>query len=251
MIGIRLQRWKNIKSIKIKAMIKILYLFLFVITSSFLTAQIETKGTISKEIINKFELNYLLVKPKTENIKKPLIIFLHGSGERGNDLEKLKVHGPLKYIKSNPLDAYILAPQCPENKYWDAEELFLLINKVVTDNKIDTNRIYLTGLSMGAWGAWNLAYAHPEMFAALVPIAGFVDRVPLIEGCKIAKIPIRMFHGLLDNVVDVQYSVSIYKKLKDCNKDIQLEIFDNAFHDSWSRVYDNSEIYNWMLSKSK
>lgn len=144
-----------------------------------------------------------------------------------------------------------MAPQCPENKYWDSEEIYLLIQKITAENKIDTNRVYLTGLSMGAWGAWNLAYAYPELFAALVPIAGFVDRVPMIERCKLANIPIRIYHGLLDNVVDVQYSITIFKKLKECNKDVKLEIFDDAWHDSWTTVYDNIEIYNWMLKQSK
>jgi predicted peptidase len=114
-----------------------------------------------------------------------------------------------------------LAPQCPENEYWDSEVLYQLILKS-KENAIDSNRIYLTGLSMGGWGAW-FSFAHPEMFAALVPIAGFVDRVPMIENCKIATIPIRIFHGLVDDVVDVNYS-AIYKKLKPCNSAIELTI---------------------------
>ncbi len=78
----------------------------------------------------------------------PLIIFLHGSGEKGNDLEKIKFHGPLQYLKTNKLEAFVLAPQCPEGKYWDSEELYTLILKIISENKIDTNRIYLTGLSL-------------------------------------------------------------------------------------------------------
>ena len=145
----------------------------------------------------------------------------------------------------------MLAPQCPENEYWDEEVLYRLIQKVVKDNNIDEKRIYLTGLSMGGWGAWNLAFAHPDMFAALVPIAGFVDRVPMIENCKIGEIPMRIFHGLLDDVVDVSYSTAIYKKLKPCAKDIELTIFDDANHNSWTRVYDTPAIYEWMLKQSK
>ena len=144
-----------------------------------------------------------------------------------------------------------MAPQCPENEYWDSEVLYQLILKIQKENAIDSNRIYLTGLSMGGWGAWNLAFAHPEMFAALVPIAGFVDRVPMIENCKIATIPIRIFHGLVDDVVDVNYSIAIYKKLKPCNSAIELTIFDDAGHDSWTRVYDNKEIYEWMFQQIK
>lgn len=214
-------------------------------------SQNETKGSIKSESVNQFQLNYILNKPENMSELKPLIVFLHGSGEKGNDLEKVKAHGPLKYIQNNKLDSYILAPQCSQDKYWDSEELYQLIQKVITENKIDKSRVYLTGLSMGAWGSWNLAFAHPELFAALVPIAGFVDRVPMIEGCKIATIPIRMFHGLQDNVVNVRYSIDIYNKLRECNKDIKLEIFNDAWHDSWSRVYDHPEIYEWMLKQKK
>jgi predicted peptidase len=213
--------------------------------------QMETNGTIKAELVTKFELNYLLQKPNNNKDLKPLIIFLHGSGEKGTDLEKLKIHGPLKYAKTHELDAYILAPQCPENKYWESEELYLLIQKVLAENKIDKSRIYLTGLSMGAWGSWNLAFAHPELFAALVPIAGFVDRVPMVENCKISTIPIRIFHGLQDDIVDANYSIAIFNKLRGCNKDIKLQLFDDANHDSWTRVYDNPAIYEWMLMQKK
>ena len=193
----------------------------------------------------------MLHKPETKT-PIPLIIFLHGSGERGTDVEKVKVHGPLKYVKNNTLDAFILAPQCPENTYWESESLFLLIQKICKENpNIDTQRIYLTGLSMGAWGVWNLAFAHPEMFAALVPIAGFVDRVPMVENCKIKHIPTHIYHGLLDDVVDVNYAIEIYKKLKTCSLNIALTIFDDANHDSWSRVYDNAKTYEWMFQQIK
>ena len=144
-------------------------------------AQTVKEGSFSTEIKQKKQLNYLLHAPEDIKAKKPLIVFLHGSGEKGSDLEKVKVHGPFKYLKTNRLDAYVLAPQCPENEYWDAETLYRLIQNILKVNNIDEKRIYLTGLSMGGWGAWNLAFAHPDMFAALVPIAGFVDRVPLIE----------------------------------------------------------------------
>ena len=163
----------------------------------------------------------------------------------------MKAHGPFKYLKIHQLDAYVLAPQCPENEYWNEEVLYRLILKIQKENNIDSNRIYLTGLSMGAWGAWNLAFAHPETFAALVPIAGFADRVPMIENCKIAAIPTRIFHGLLDDVVNVEYSIAMYKKLKTCNRNVALTIFDDANHDSWSRVYDNQDIYDWMFKQIK
>lgn len=214
-------------------------------------AQTEVTGKIETKMVTQKELSYALHIPSNTKEKKPLILFLHGSGEKGNDIEKVKVHGPFKYLKTHDLDAYVLAPQCPENEYWDSEVLYRLILKIQKEYNIDSNRIYLTGLSMGGWGAWNLAFEHPETFAALVPIAGFVDRVPMIENCKITTIPIRIFHGLLDDVVDVNYSITIYKKLKACDADIKLTIFDDANHDSWTRVYDNKEIYDWMFQQVK
>ena len=228
---------------------KFIYALLF---SSFLSfSQSDIIGNIKTEIVVNKELNYILHVPKNINEKKPLIIFLHGSGEKGNNLEKVKIHGPLKYLKNHELDSYILAPQCPENEYWNAEVLYQLILKIERENNVDSNRIYLTGLSMGAWGVWNLAFSHPEKFAALVPIAGYVDRIPMIENCKIASIPTRIFHGILDDVVTYQYSMWLYKKLKDCSVDIELTLFDDANHDSWSRVYDHPEIYDWMLKQIK
>lgn len=214
-------------------------------------SQTEVNGSFSTEIVQKFQLNYALHIPGDTKEKKPLIIFLHGSGEKGTDIEKVKVHGPFKYLKTHNLDAYVLAPQCPENEYWDSEAVYRLIIKIQKENNVDPSRIYLTGLSMGAWGAWNLIYAHPETFAAFVPIAGYVDRIPMIENCKIASIPIRIFHGLLDNVVDVNYSITMYKKLKACNTNIELTIFEDADHDSWSRVYDDQKIYDWMFKQIK
>ena len=220
--------------------------------SSFLSfSQSDIIGNIKTEIVVNKELNYILHVPKNTKDKKPLIVFLHGSGEKGTDIEKVKIHGPLKYLKNHELDGYVLVPQCPENEYWDSEVLYQLILKVEKENNIDASRIYLTGLSMGGWGAWNLAFAHPEIFAALVPIAGYVDRIPVIENCKIASIPTRIFHGLLDDVVTYEYSVWMYKKLKDCSVDIELTLFDDANHDSWSRVYDNQQIYDWMFKQVK
>lgn len=215
-------------------------------------SQTESKGTFTTALTYQKNYGYILQSPENKKSKKPLIVFLHGSGERGSEVDKVKVHGPLKYTRTHQLDVYILAPQCPDNDYWDAEALYRLIQKIQKENNIDPDRIYLTGLSMGGWGAWNLAIAHPEMFAALVPICGFVDRVPMIENCKIAAIPTRIFHGLLDDVVSVDYATTIYKKLKACeNAKVQLTIFDDANHDSWSRVYDHPEIYDWMLAQKR
>lgn len=226
-------------------------LIVFTLGFNFFSRAQETSGRFSTQITTAYTYGFLLHKPLNSKAKKPLIVFLHGSGERGNDLEKLKVHGPLKYIINNELDSYILAPQCAENGNWEAESLYQLIQKVSSENNIDTNRIYLTGLSMGGWGAWDLALAHPEIFAALLPIASFVNLMQQDDACKLKDIPIRAFHGLQDDVVSLETVTAVYKNLKECNANIKLTIFEDANHDSWSKVYDNKDIYEWMLQQHK
>lgn len=224
------------------AVVALLFSFIFF-------AQTTVNGKIKTEIIQKHELGYALHIPAEIKEKKPLLIFLHGSGEKGTDIEKVKIHGPFKYLKDHKLDAYVLAPQCPEGEEWDTEVLYRLIVKIEKENNIDSDKIYVTGLSLGGWGTWNLAFAHPDKFAAIVPISGFVDLIQLEQTCKIAKIPTRIFHGLMDDVVSIDYAITIYKELKKCNSNVELTIFDDAGHDSWSRVYDNQKIYDWMFKQ--
>ncbi|RXM46635.1 prolyl oligopeptidase family serine peptidase [Flavobacterium sp. YO12] len=225
---------------------------LFILFSLVGFAQSETTGKIKTVVVTNYELGYVLHKPLNTKEKKPLIVFISGDGEKGKDLEKVKINGPLKYLKSHQLDAYVLAPQCKEDENWDTESIYQLILKIQKENKIDSERIYVTGLSSGGWASWNLAFAHADLFAANVPVAGFVDLIQLEKACEIANIPTRIYHGLLDDVVNVNYAITIYKELKKCNaKDVQLTIFDDAGHDSWTRVYDNPEIYNWMFKQKR
>lgn len=222
--------------------------FLFSLSSF---SQSEVNGKIKTEIVVKHELGYALHIPKNVKEKKPLLVFIPGDGEKGLDIERVKIHGPFKYLKTHELDGYVLALQCLENENWDVETIYQLILKIQKENNIDVNRIYITGLSSGGWATWNLAFAHPDMFAAIVPISGFVDLIQLESACKIATVPVRVFHGLMDDVVNVDYAIAIYKELKKCNSNVELTIFDDAGHDSWTRVYDNQEIYDWMFKQIK
>lgn len=214
-------------------------------------AQKNVVGNAKIEVVQKQELGYALHIPADSKEKKPLLVFLHGSGENGSDVEKVKIHGPFKYLKSHDIDAYVLAPQCPEGQQWNPDFLYELILKIQKENNIDTNRIYLTGLSSGGWGTWSLALKYPEIFAAVVPVAGFVDINQLEEICKIKAIPIQIFHGLLDDVVPVENDITIYKELKKCNKNVQLKLFNDSGHDCWTQVYDNPATYAWILEQNK
>ena len=225
--------------------------FIFFILCQFSFSQTDTKGKIEIEIIEKHELGYALHIPANTKEKKALIVFIPGDGEKGTDIERVKIHGPFKYLKTHQLDAFVLAPQCLENENWDAETIYQLILKIQKENNIDTNRIYLTGLSSGGWATWSLALVHPDIFAAIVPISSYVDLNQMEEACKIAAIPTRVFHGLLDDVVSIEYAKAFCKELKKCNSNVEMTIFNDAGHDCWSRVYDNQEIYDWMFKQTK
>ena len=211
----------------------------------------EFAGSFKTDVVKTVDLGYLLHRPEKSKAKKPLIVFLHGSGEKGTDIEKVKVNGPFKYLQTHQIDAFVLAPQCRENEYWESESIYKLIQKIVKENNIDQHRIYLTGLSLGGYGTLKLGMAHPEMFAALVPVCGFFDRNDRDKICNIAAIPTRIYHGLLDDVVSPDYAAELIKRLRACNAKATLTIFEEANHNSWDQVYDNPEIYDWMLSQSK
>ncbi|MBI3469587.1 MAG: prolyl oligopeptidase family serine peptidase, partial [Planctomycetes bacterium] len=151
-----------------------------------------------KEITVKVRLNYLLYLP--EGYGKgdkawPLLLFLHGAGESGNDLKQVKRHGPPKLVETgNELSFIVVSPQSP-GRGWDVQALNALLDDVVAKHKVDQNRIYVTGLSMGGFGTWSLAAAYPERFAAIVPICGGGDPA---SAKRLKDLPIWVFHGAKD-----------------------------------------------------
>lgn len=201
----------------------------------------------------KFKVNYLLYLPKghgeDKSRKWPVIVFLHGSGERGSDLEKVKIHGPPKLIaKGQELPFIVVSPQCPDRQRWSPPLLSGMLDEVIAKNCVDQDRIYLTGLSMGAFATWDWAMAEPERFAALVPICG--------EGeARVAKslkhIPIWMFHGAKDLGVPVAGSQVMYDALKQAGGDPKLTIYPDLAHDCWTVTYDNPELYKWLLEQKR
>lgn len=211
--------------------------------------------SFNKKATIEVKLNYLLYLPenyKSSNQKFPLVIFLHGSGERGNDLEKVKMHGPPKLVeKGHKFPFILLSPQCPEGKRWThfLLELSLLIEEVQKTYSIDDKRIYLTGLSMGGQGTWALAMYQPEKFAAISPICGWSDT---FEACKLKDLPTWVFHGAKDNVVPIEQSEKIVQALKKCGSNkIRFTVYPDATHDSWTETYNNPEFYQWLLSNKK
>jgi predicted peptidase len=209
------------------------------------------------EIRKKVHINYLLYLPdEYDKTKKslPLILFLHGAGERGNDLEKLKIHGPPMMIakKGRSFPFVIVSPQCPENGWWDREleilSLNALLDDVINRFRIDQDRIYLTGLSMGGFGTWRLAMEYPERFAAIAPICGGGNPE---NAEKIRHLPVWVFHGARDNVVPLNRSEDMVLALKNLGADIKFTVYPEAEHDSWTATYSNPELYDWFLKHKR
>ena len=136
----------------------------------------QTDQTFKKQILKTVEYDYLLYLPNhygTADKKWPLVLFLHGAGERGDNLARVKVHGPPMLIEKGHSFPFILvSPQCPKDVWWDAEGLNALLDEIVAKYAVDENRIYVTGLSMGGYGTWDLAIRYPNRFAAIAPICG-------------------------------------------------------------------------------
>lgn len=229
----------------------ILILILF-LQSCFIFAQKEIKNSFTTEIKRTVSYNYFLNIPENKSKEKlPLIVFLHGSGERGDNLELVKVNGPYNYMIKNNIKAGYLAPQCPENMLWDEDALMKMIDEVVKKNNFDETKIYITGLSMGGWGVWNLISKYPDYFAAAIPVCGIVDRIPMMEFDKMKNLPIYIFHGALDDVVPFEYSLDVYKKLHEVNPKVFLEIISYANHNSWDYAYNRKETYDWLFKQKK
>jgi len=208
------------------------------------------------EIKKNLETNYLLYLPeeyKTSAKEWPLILFLHGAGERGNNLEKVKVWGPPKIVeKDKNFPFIVISPQCPEGDWWTSfhqlEVLNTLVDNVVKNYNVDKSRIYLTGLSMGGYGTWALACEFPDKFAAIAPICGGGE--PRVTR-KIKHIPTWVFHGKLDNVVPLQESENMVSALKKYGGNVKLTIYPEANHNSWSKAYNESGLFEWFLEHKK
>ncbi len=211
----------------------------------------QQEKSFEKEIKVTVKLDYLLYLPKgyDESDKKwPLMLFLHGAGESGNDLSKVKMHGPPKKIAAGEDYPFIIvSPQSP-GRGWDPQTLNALLDDIIANYRVDEDRVYLTGLSMGGFGTWSLAAAHPDRFAAIAPICGGGDPR---NASKLKDLPIWVFHGGKDPVVPLEASQRMVDALKDQGNDVKFTVYPEAGHDSWTETYDNPEFYEWLLSHER
>lgn len=179
----------------------------------------------------------------------PLVLFLHGSGERGDNLELVKKHGPPRLIQDGKHFPFIVvSPQCPGGVSWEPIFLNALLDDVISKHKVDKDRIYVTGLSMGGFGTWALAAASPDRFAAIAPICGGGETR---WARRISHLPTWVFHGAKDKAVPVELSQEMVDAMKAKGGEPKLTIYPDAEHDSWTDTYNNPEFYEWLLAQKR
>lgn len=217
--------------------------------------------------------HYRLMKPAKleEGQKYPLVVFLHGAGERGTDNEKQLLYFPQQMQQAEFREKYpcfLLAPQCREGKRWvevdwsdpestpmaekPGDQLQVVINlieKTLKEEAVDPSRVYLTGLSMGGYGSWELAARHPEWFAAVAPICGGADEQ---QAKKLAALPVWAFHGADDRAVQPERTRRMIAAVKEAGGKPKYTEFPNVGHNSWTPAYaESSGLLAWLFAQQK
>jgi predicted peptidase len=191
-------------------------------------------------------LVYLPEKYDAEGMPSPLLLFLHGSGERGSFIDSVKRHGPPKLIEQGKKFPFIVvSPQCSEFESWAAPSLAAMLDQIEAKYNVDHAREYVTGLSLGGYGTWKLAIDQPKRFAAIAPVCGWGDTSDVVV---LKDVPVWAFHGKKDRVVKYEASESMVRALKKAGGDAKLTGYPEAGHDAWTATYENDELYAWMLN---
>lgn len=217
-------------------------------------------------------LNYRMLIPDYDTLRKyPLVIFLHGAGERGDDNRSQLKWGIMNFATDEMMSlhpAYIIAPQCPKGEWWanyerNVEEdrwtlkdtpskpmqlVMQLVNQIKSTWPVDKDRIYITGLSMGGMGTFDALARHPDLFAAAVPVCGAGD---ITKAEKFSEVPIWAFHGAEDPTVPTHHSMEMVEALTKAGAHPGLTIYPEVGHFSWLMAYSNHLMIEWMFRQHK
>ncbi|NNG22345.1 prolyl oligopeptidase family serine peptidase [Telluria aromaticivorans] len=201
----------------------------------------------------KAKVNYLTFLPKSYSAKGekvPLIVFLHGSGERGSDLDKVKAWGPPAIVEKDPdFPFMVVSPQIPEGQWWDTYLLKSMLDDVLKRYNVDPKRVYLTGISMGGYGAWDLAIKHPDYFAAVAPICG--GGIARMAG-RLKDVPVWAFHGLKDEAVPEAESARMVDALRAQGGKVKYTVLPEAGHiEAWVHAYGEAGLFDWFAQQRR
>lgn len=201
----------------------------------------------------KASLDYLVYLPEGYDKDKAklwtLVVFLHGAGERGADVQAVRKTGLTQTLEQRGAIPYVMiAPQCPANTFWNIGTLDKLLDQALSDYRVDKKRVVLTGLSMGGFGTWNWSVEHPERFAGLVPICGWgkIDQAAALKG-----MPIWAFHGDADQAVKFASGQAMVDAVKVAGAEIKFTVYPGVGHNSWGKAYAEPELEAWILARKK
>lgn len=219
------------------------------------TKYIQESMSYTAENTTGLTMQYLLSYPEDIAVEEhlALIVFLHGAGERGSDLQRVKVHGiPQMLDEGLPVRSVVLAPQLPNNQYvWNnvPHELMALIRQTVERCHADPDRVSVTGLSMGGYGTWEMGLSYPGEFSALAPICG--GGMPW-RADALKAMPIRAYHGDADDVVPVVNTLQMVDAVQNCgNTEVECILLHGIGHDSWTFAYRHTDLLEWLISQRR
>lgn len=261
---------------------RLLFLFIFLFAgSAFTPAQARDLTAFEKrQYVGSAGtvLPYRILLPQNYDRSKkyPLVVFLHGAGERGNNNESQLVHGGSLFIKDinrKSFPAVVVFPQCPADSSWAAVNLdrnvpdfkldfnysrpitaplkavIELTQTLTRDEAVDSKRVYIMGLSMGAMGTFEAVYRNPEVFAAAIAICGGGDSKAYDQ--RVKHVAFWIFHGSADDVVEVKFSREMYERLKELKADAKYTEYHRVGHESWTNAFAESNLLKWLFSKRK
>ena len=213
------------------------------------------KTVFSKHKFNSFGrigayLNYLKYSPeKSKTVKLPLIIYIHGAGSRGNDLDNFSVvDSLLKRIESGRIPAILTAPQCHADTWFELFDVLLeFIDCMRNQPDIDINRIYICGGSMGGYTVWQVCMSKPDWFAAAVPICG---GGMYWNAARLKNLPVWAFHGEEDQTVSVEESRKMVGAINLAGGNARLTVFSGIGHDSWTPAFQSDEMWAWLFAQN-
>jgi predicted peptidase len=222
-------------------------------------------GTQSEQVFTSEQreptsLQYLLYLPEEYDVDErdwPLVLFLHGAGQRSDCLQDIAKHGPPQLLNSGKhLPAIVVSPQCRADESWEPAQLFALLDEITAKHRVNRARVAVTGLSMGGYATWDLIVRQPTRFAAAAPICGGGHLIkyllaPEAIQNELRKLPVWAFHGARDPLVPIEQTRIMVEELRRIGGNVQFTVYPEAEHDSWTETYENPEFFDWLLSQSR
>jgi predicted peptidase len=204
-----------------------------------------------RTITERVDVKFLLFLPAGFDphgaTKYPLLIFLHGSGESGDDLNSVKVQGPPKIVESTRDFPFIVASPQSTAAYlgFSPAKLNAMLDELIARLPVDPDRVYLTGLSMGGRWSYGWASLNPERFAAIAPVSGDWD---LDGACRLRDVPVWAFHGAKDTAVPLAGDLAMIEAIKECHGDARISVLPDLGHNAWDTAYGDPALYAWFLA---